>query len=132
VKSLREPGHRHPAQGRIGPPPPGVDLQRVAEKAVFKGSQEHHRRPGPLGPPRLRVDATPCDPELEGQTELLTGWLRQAIRAGLTSELWENGFPRYVWHKVGGKVYQARHLRSPPGEYKGWRLAADQWPRELA
>jgi hypothetical protein len=58
----------------------------------------------------------------------LTSWLRTAIRNGKVSELFEGDFPRYVWHREGVVVYEARLVNSAEGHYKGYPLNADEWP----
>ena len=54
----------------------------MARAARYVGSAEHKDYPSPAGPPRLRADATKCDPELHGDFQVLGGWLQVAIVAG--------------------------------------------------
>lgn len=108
-----------------GQPP----LREVARRAVYVGSAEHKGHPTGAGPPRLRADTTPCDPSID--TDQATRWLRAAIRAGLVSETWERGFPRYVWTRVRGIAYEARHGAGADGHYKGWPLLEDELPEGL-
>ena len=58
-------------------------------------------------------------------------WLREAIRQGRVGEPWENGFPRYVWHRGNDTVYEGRLLNREAGEYKGYPLNRDEWPRGM-
>jgi hypothetical protein len=58
----------------------------------------------------------------------LTRWLRRAIRDGRVSELADGAFPRYVWHREGDVMYEARLVNSGSGEYKGYPLNPDEWP----
>jgi hypothetical protein len=44
---------------------------------------------------------------------------------------WEGAFPRYVWYNHEGTVYEARLVNHETGEYKGYPLAADEWPPGL-
>jgi hypothetical protein len=41
----------------------GVDLSAIAERVSYVGSAEHKTYPA-AGTPRLRADATKCDPHL--------------------------------------------------------------------
>jgi len=61
----------------------------------------------------------------------LTRWLRQAIRQGHVGGLIENGFPRYVWHGDGARVFEGRLTNQSAGEYKGYPIAWDEAPVEL-
>lgn len=63
---------------------------------------------------------------------VVQGWLRTAIRAGQFGGDWEDGFPRYVWHRNGSECYEGR-LMSPAkaGEYKGYPLEPYQTVRGL-
>lgn len=108
-----------------------TDLAAAARKAVYVGSPEHKDGPSFAGHPRPRADASICDASLAGKQKELTRWLRTAIRKGSVSELVENGFPRYAWHRVSGTVYEARLVNSGSGEYKGYPLNRDEWPAGL-
>jgi hypothetical protein len=58
----------------------------------------------------------------------LTAWLRSALASGRIGAPWDGDFPRYVWHRRGDVVYEARLVNSGLGEYKGWPLERDEWP----
>jgi hypothetical protein len=64
------------------------------------------------------------------QTQV-TKWLKKAIRKGSVSAHWEGGFPRYVWHREDGTVYEARLVNQGKGEYKGYPLNTEEWPQNL-
>lgn len=81
--------------------------------------------------PRPRSDASICDPQLSGEQTKLTRWLREAIRRGAVGAPIEGRFPRYVWFKEGQLVYEGRLVNRGNGEYKGYQLAADEWPQGL-
>lgn len=103
----------------------------VASKATFRGSQEHKDYPSPLGPPGLKPGKYRCDPSFLNRFEELNDWLRQSIREGIVGgpDPWEGGYPRYVWRRVEGKVYQARLFDQGHGYYKGWELEDPRdWP----
>ena len=55
-------------------------------------------------------------------------WLRAAIRRGATGALWEGGFPRYVWYKERGTVFEGRLVNRGTGSYKGYPLGENEWP----
>ncbi len=105
-----------------------ADLSEVAGAATYVGSGEHKGYPSPAGPPRLRADATKCDPRMHGDVALLTAWLREAILAGRVGGMWEGGFPRYAWARRDGACLEARLVNSESGEYKGYRLLDSEAP----
>ena len=92
------------------------------------GSQEHKSHPSPAGPPALRSDATPCDPEIKWDD--INTALREAIRRCCTSTVFEQGFPKYVWGWIDEDLYEARHINGPAGTYKGYRLEKVEYPRD--
>jgi hypothetical protein len=114
----------------LGPPPRGVDLRAQASVVRYVGSPEHKTSPSFAGSPKLRADATKCDPSL-GDAETLTAWLRDALIAGRVGSPWEGGFPRYVWHREGDVCYEGRLVNRDLGEYKGYPLARPEWPEGL-
>ncbi|GEM_PF-2624715 len=59
--------------------------------------------PSFAGPPKPRGDASICPREYKDDAELVTRWLRAAIRDGSTGAPWEGDFPRYVWLRVLGR-----------------------------
>ena len=40
----------------------------------------------------------------------------------------EGGFPRYVWYKDGGTIFEGRLVNRGSGSYKGYPLGEDEWP----
>ena len=123
---MRAPSRRRPQRRQIHVPP-GTDLIRLADLAVYVGSPEHKDVPGFAGQPRLRADASCCPREITDR-ELVNQWLRSAIRRGAVGAYWEGGFPRYVWYKDGDIVFEGRLLNSGNGEYKGYPLDKSEWP----
>ncbi|MGH9130544.1 MAG: hypothetical protein ACRDWV_02480 [Acidimicrobiales bacterium] len=91
---MRTPSHRRPRRRTIDRVHV-ANLVALANEARYVGSAEHKDYPSPAGLPRLRVDATKCDPRLHGDFEMLTGWLQAAIRVGNVGAPWEGDFPRY-------------------------------------
>lgn len=125
---MRSPNRKRPHRAQRTSPPPGVDLQAVARRAVYVGSQEHKSHPSFAGGPALRSDASRCSPEFDDPDEL-TGWLRTAIRNGDCGGQWEGGFPRYVWYRDGEQCYEGRLVNSEAGEYKGYPADCPEWLR---
>ena len=123
---MRAPSRRRPQRRQIHVPP-GIDLIRLTDLAVYVGSPEHKDVPGFAGQPRLRADASCCPREITDR-ELVNQWLRSAIRRGAVGAYWEGGFPRYVWYKDGDIVFEGRLLNSGNGEYKGYPLDKSEWP----
>lgn len=125
LMSMRSQKRRRPRLRRPAPPPAGVVLADVAERVSYTGSPEHKTAPTLGVPPKLRADATKCDPRL-GDPATLTSWLRQAVAAGHTSEMWEGDFPRYVWYQRDGVWYEGRLVNQGLDEYKGYALQSDE------
>ena len=94
----------------------------------YHGSSEHKSYPSRAGPPALRTDATPCDPDIDWAA--ISNALAQGVRRGCISEATEQGFPKYVWAWLGGDLYEARHLNGFAGKYKGYRLEPPEYPRD--
>lgn len=124
---VRAPKRKRPLLRRIGVPD-GIDLRAVATRADYVGSPEHKDVPSFAGAPSPRVDASLCDRGLLTKLALVKEWLRQGIRRGAVSEHWEGEFPRYVWYKDGGTVYEARLVNRELGSYKGYALEEAEWP----
>lgn len=127
---MRTPSHRRPRR-RVIDRDPVADLAAVATAVTYVGSAEHKDYPSPAGPPRLRVDATKCDPQLHNDFDLLTDWLRQGIRSGCVGAPWEDRFPRYVWVIRDQSCFEARLVNAGTGEYKGYQLLDSEWPQGM-
>ena len=125
---MRAPKRKRPQLRRIIPPAAGVDRQALAELADYVGSPEHKRSPSFAGAPRPRADATICDPLLNDRLEDIRRWLREAIRRGCCSALWDGRFPRYLWYLEAGIACEARLVNRELGHYKGYPLQPDEWP----
>jgi len=112
--------------------PPDTDLDALADRAFYLGSQEHKDYPSWLGQPRLRSDASRCPPWIE--KEIAEDWLRTAIRGGKTGAPWEGDFPRYVWYWDANTktVFEGRLVNRENGSYKGYPLEEDEWPQGYA
>jgi hypothetical protein len=111
-------------------PPAGVELAEIAARASYVGSSEHKSYPSFAGPPKLRADATKCDPAFKSAQEL-TQWLREGISAGQVGPPWQGDFPRYVWYRRGDIWYEAYLVNQGLGQYKGYQLERHEWPEGL-
>lgn len=107
----------------------GSDLPGLANRVEYIGSPEHKAVPSFAGQPRPRADASCCPPEISQSTAC--EWLRSAIRLGAVGAPWEGDFPRYVWHKEGGLVYEGRLVNRQAGTYKGYPLQREEWPDRI-
>lgn len=128
--AVRTPSHRRPRR-RVIDRAPATSLSVVAAKVTYVGSAEHKDYPSPAGPPRLRADATKCDPQLHGDFALLTAWLQQAISSGNVGAPWEGDFPRYAWVIQEGSCFEARLVNADVGEYKGYQLLDSERPEGI-
>jgi hypothetical protein len=127
LDDMRAPKRRRDLRRTLVSPPADVDLAEVAGRASYVGSGEHKSHPSFAGPPKLRSDATKCDPTLADPGEL-TEWLREAITSGRVGAPWEGDFPRYAWHRRGNICYEGRLVNRGLGEYKGYPLDRSEWP----
>ena len=123
---MRAPRRRRPRR-REAYSPPDVNLVSLARRVRYVGSPEHKDFPSFAGRAALRADASCCPREIR-DVDMVTGWLRSAILRGATGAPWEGGFPRYVWHKEGGTVFEGRLVNRGNGSYKGYPLNEDEWP----
>lgn len=126
---MRAPKRRRPRRREIHVPA-GADLRRVADMVTYEGSQEHKDFPSFAGQPKPRGDASLCPRDIR-DVAVVTGWLRSAIRAGVTGAPWEGDFPRYAWHREGDTMFEARLVNRGSGSYKGYPLHNDEWPVDL-
>ena len=110
--------------------PPEIDLDRLVDHVVYEGSAEHKDIPSFAGQPRLRADAS-CCPRNVTDREMVSEWLRSAIRRGAVGSPWESEFPRYVWYMHGDTVFEARLVNRERGSYKGYPLDRDEWPKGI-
>lgn len=105
----------------------------VVSRAGYVGSAEHKDYPSPAGPPRLRADATKCDPALHDKESFdsLTALLRTAMSNQAVGGPVEGQFPRYVWVHHDNHWYEARLTNRENGDYKGYEIRSNQVPRGL-
>lgn len=126
---MRATSRKRPFRRTRSAPPLGIELADLAERASYVGSPEHKSFPSFAGPPKLRGDATKCDPDLDvGQ---ITAWLREGLLAGNVGAPWRGGFPQNVWLRTENVCYEARLVNQGLGQYKGWALSDDEVPKWL-
>jgi hypothetical protein len=106
-----------------------ADLEKLSVKVQYVISAEHKDYLTSAGPARLRSDASACPRGLA--RDEVEEWLREAIREGWASAHVENDFPRYVWIRKDGRVYEARLSNSGLGQYKGYPILDHEAPRWL-
>ena len=127
---MRAPNRKRHLRRAVCDPPSDCDLGKLAREAIYVGSPEHKSYPSFAGPPKLRADASKCDPALTNPDEI-TAWLRKALRAGHVGAPWEGSFPRYAWYEAAGTVYEARLVNRQLGTYKGYPLLPSERPAGL-
>lgn len=107
----------------------GAELATPATRAKYLGSIEHKSYPSPAGDPSPRRDASKCPRLEEHRWPELTEALRTSIRVGCVSDTFDpGGFPRYVWGKLDGQYYEARHLSTPGDAYKAYPVEHFELP----
>jgi hypothetical protein len=132
---MRRPVYRrkNPKRLAVSPPPAGVDLVDVSRRATYVGDVRHKDTASFAGRvPHPTPDRSVCPRNLAWQQQTVQEWLRSAIVAGNTGDIWEGGFPKYIWHRVADTVFEGE-LMSPygRGEYKGYPLEEYQQVRGL-
>jgi hypothetical protein len=101
-------------------------MHTASTKVRYTGSPYHRAFSSKAGPVAYRSGLTSRCPATWTNGEA-TRVLRLAINEGRVSMVWENGFPKYVWHlDDGGVLYEACLTNSGNGEYHGYPLE-DQW-----
>jgi hypothetical protein len=128
--TMRAPKRRRPLLRSPQQLPDGASLPDLAGRSTYVGSAEHKSYPSFAGQPRLRADASKCDPKFTDAAEI-TALLRKAIIIGNVGAPWEGDFPRYAWHIVDNVVYEARLVNQVLGQYKGYPLDRSEWPEGL-
>jgi len=125
-------GHRHkrPRHRVIATWPSGSpDWAQIALRVHYVGSAEHKSYPSPAGIPALRSDASPCDPRYR-DFEPITEVLREGIRRGCVSKIFEGDFPKYVRGWLDDQLYEARHINGPQGTYKAYAIEDLERPED--
>lgn len=124
---MRATNRKREMRRTVAPPPVGTDLADIARRMRYVGSSEHKSYPSFAGEPKLRADATKCDPSLT-DADQITAWLQAGALAGQVGGPWEGDYPRYVWCVVEGTCYEGRLVIREAGEYKGYALTDSECP----
>ena len=126
---MRSPGRKRPQRRKVAEGISRVTLAACASRVRYVGSPEHKTFPTFAGRMQARSDATKCPTHLK-DSDIITGWLADAIREGNVSAAFDGEFPRYVWARPQGEDtwYEARLTNQVLGEYKGYPLDAAQQP----
>ena len=125
---MKKPYHqrRNSKHRKVQAPPAGVNLKTVAGSCRYVGSPYHKTGKSFVGQQNApRPGASLCSPVLNNSKGQIQNWLRNGILNGHT-EVWENGYPRYVWYRHNGIVYEARQGSPGSGEYHGYPLEPHQ------
>ena len=123
---MRSPSKKQTGRHRLCTDP---GAHTLPSRPIYIGSPEHKDYvTGTWRSPRPRADASRC-PRLD--VDVVEEWLTSAVAAGTFSELWEGGFPRYVWCHVEEAFCEARLTNQGRGEYKGYPIAFGDLPPEL-
>lgn len=114
---------------RVDPTPDPSKLENAAATAVYGFSEYHCRGPKGEAPKKRARPASICP--RKWSNDEATEALRMALKKGHVSEAWEEGFPRYAWHRDGAILYEARHTRGPTGTFHAYPIEAFQFPNGL-
>lgn len=113
----------------ISPWPEDQDSpETVAERVQYVGSPEHKSSLTDAGPPRLRKDASRCPSQIE--LHEVQEVLREAIRAQCVGDVFQSGFPKYVWGWLDDTLYEGRLVNRGQGDYKGYALDPIEYPKD--
>jgi hypothetical protein len=107
---------------------PNLDqLEAAANGAKYAPSNYHCKLNGRIA---ARVKpATPCPRDFTLQEA--GDAIRLPIRAGRVSKQWVNGFPRYIWHRVGTQWYEACSGEGTAGTYHAYPIDDVSLPPRL-
>jgi len=123
---MRAPRRRRPRKDDQLVPGPQTDLAGLSGKVSYVISAEHKDYLTSAGPGNLRSDASACPRGLDFAE--VESWLRAAVRDGTVSAALDSDFPRYVWRRVEGRVYEARLSNAGLGQYKGYPIEDHEAP----
>lgn len=123
---MRAPKRRRPRNGARLVPGVQTDLVGMSQTVSYVISTEHKDYMTSAGPGNLRSDASACPRGVK--REEVENWLKEAVRDGSVSALFDGDYPRYVWKRVEGRVYEARLSNSGLGQYKGYPIEDHEAP----
>lgn len=131
---IRKPTHSRNKARRVAPLA-GVDYAALSRKAKFVGSPVHKSIHTWLGKPQLIPKANrsicPDHWRTKADQEKLQAELRKAIAQRQVCALRLGDFPKQVWCRIDGKVYEGFLVEQGEGTYKGYPLDEDELPPGL-
>jgi hypothetical protein len=127
---MRAPHRKRPRKDAQFVPGPQTDLAEISGKVSYVISTEHKDYLTSAGPGNLRSDASACPRGLVFAD--VENWLKEAVRDGTISAVFDSDFPRYVWKRVEGRVYEARLSNAGLGQYKGYPIEDHEAPSWLS
>jgi len=89
---MRSPKRQRPTRHVVTRVADDVDLPALAARVRYVGRGEHKSFPSFASAPKLRADASKCDPAFTDADEI-TSWLRASIEDGVVGAPWEGEFP---------------------------------------
>ncbi len=117
---MRAPKRRHPRKDQRLVSGPDIDFGALSKRVSYVISAEHKDYLTTAGPGRLRSDASACPRGLD--FDEVETWLKKAVARGDVSADTGGEFPRYIWTRVEGRVYEARLSNAGLGQYKGYPI----------
>ncbi|MCW5556016.1 MAG: hypothetical protein KIS67_28145 [Verrucomicrobiae bacterium] len=131
---IRKPTHSRNKARRISPLA-GVDYAALSRKAKFVGSPVHKSVHTWLGNPQLipKANRSICPEQwrTEKDRKMLEKQLKKAINDGKVSAMHLGGFPKQVWCRIEGRVYEGFLIEQGQGTYKGYPLDQEECPPGL-
>jgi hypothetical protein len=104
-------------------------MKVAATNAKYTGSPYHRPAGSKQGEVAYRIGLSSRCPPSWNNIEA-TRVLRNAIREGRVSTVWNNGYPKHVWHLDDDVLYEAMLTNSGNGEYHAYPLEDRwQWPK---
>jgi hypothetical protein len=123
--------HRQSKRKSVEPWPSSANQpDALVDQVTYIGSAEHKDHASEAGVPRLRSDASRCDPRYS-TFEAPTRALREAIRSRQTSSF-VGRFPKYAWGNLDGVLYEARLVNQEAGQYKAYPIGTHELPDDPA
>ena len=130
---------RRPKQIRQPPKLSASERRKLAARAKYVGSPEHkvkrwwgglpasrQRKGGEIGRPGKQT-TTICPLVSDEDRKMATEWIQGAIRTGQYEFCQgDQDFPKKVWYRTDGQVWQGLVVNKAAGEYKGWPISEEE------
>lgn len=131
---MKAPKRKRPLNNKLIGKFDTKEMQLIASQVRYVGSPEHKQNPNKItGYAKPRADASICPQEISDKPKTVIRWLKRAVTLGCVGEIWEGGFPRYIWYydKEQGMAFMGRLVNKGLGEYKGWPIEQWEWPEGI-